>query len=182
LRAKESPFVIGLREISPSGLHKDWDLGGDFARAVLVDTEADGDSAHLRAGADLTRSGVEVLARGRIAGEVTMVCSRCAGDAHVVLDGPFEVLFLPRDADAPAGDEAQAGEEPDVAVYDDDAIDLEETLREEILVALPFAPVCRESCMGLCPTCGKDLNEGPCNCQSEPRDERLGALRNLKID
>jgi uncharacterized protein len=178
MRAKESPFVVRLREIPPSGLHRDWDLSGDFARATLADTEADAESARLGASADLTLAGVEVLARGRVGGDLTLVCSRCAGPAAVTLESDFEILFLPRDADAPAADE----EGPDLAVYDDEAIDLEETLREELLVALPYAPLCAESCKGLCPNCGKDLNEGPCGCPELPRDERLAALRNVKID
>src|SRR5262249_24606416 len=165
------------------GLHRDWDLSGDFARATLVDTEAEAESVKLKASADLTRAGIEVLARGTVAGDVTMVCSRCAGPAHVVLDAPFEGLFLPRDADAPPPDEENPQDELDVAIYDNDEIDLEDTLREELLVALPYAPLCSETCKGLCPTCGKDLNEGPCACpEPAARDERLGALRHIKID
>jgi DUF177 domain-containing protein len=178
LRAKVSPFVIGLREIPPSGLHRDFDLSGDFARATFVDTEVDAESARVAASAELARTGTEVLVRGKIAGEASMVCSRCAGPAKVVLDGTFEVLFLPRDADAPKTDD---GEAVDVSVYENDEIDLEETIREELLVALPYAPLCAEDCKGLCPTCGKDLNEGPCACP-EPRDERLAALRDIKVD
>ncbi len=180
LRAKGSAFAVELGEIPPSGLHRAYDLSGAFARAALIDTEAEAEGAHLSAGVDLTRSGIEVYARGRIVGELTMVCSRCAGAAHVTLSELFEVLFLPRDADVP---QTEAGaEELDVAVYDDDVIDLEETLREELLVALPYAPLCAETCKGLCPNCGKDLNEGPCSCPEQPRDVRLAALRNLKID
>ena len=182
MRAKDSPFVIGLREIPSSGLHRSWDLSGEFARATLADTEAQAEGAHLQAGADLTRAALEVLARGKITGDVTMVCSRCAGEAHVVLDAPFEVLFLPRDADAPAEPDDVAAEQPDVALYDDDQIDLEETLREELLVALPLAPLCAETCKGLCPNCGQDLNVGSCTCPTEPQDVRLAALRNIKID
>lgn len=57
-------------------------------------------------------------------------------------------------------------------------IDLTEPLREEFLLALPHFVECRPDCKGLCPTCGADLNEGPCRC-AKPADPRWNALRAL---
>lgn len=57
-------------------------------------------------------------------------------------------------------------------------IDLSEPLREEVLLALPRFVECRPDCKGLCPTCGADLNEGPCGCGAAP-DPRWDALRAL---
>lgn len=173
-----------LREIPTSGLQRTYDLSGDFARSALADTEASPESAHLAADLTLFKSGVEVIARGSVGGELDMVCSRCVGPARVTIAAPFEILFLPRDADVPEADtEDLEADEPDVIAYDDEQIDLEETLREELLLALPYAPLCSEACKGLCPTCGKDLNEGPCDCPDtdDKTDERLASLKNLKI-
>ncbi len=183
MRHKDSPYVVSLREIPPSGLQREFDLSGEFARAALADTEADVDTAKLRADGTLYKSGVEVLARGRVDGEVTLVCSRCVGPAKVTVAAPFEVLYLPRDADVPAEEEELTGEEPDVVPYDDEQLDLEETLREEVVLALPYAPLCSEACKGLCPNCGKDLNQGPCGCpDNDPlADDRFASLRNLKV-
>jgi uncharacterized protein len=184
LRAKDSPYVVSLREIPSSGLQRRYDLSGDFARSALADTEASPESAHLAADLTLYKSGVEVVARGRVDGELDMVCSRCVGPARVTIAAPFEILFLPRDADVPEPDEDELdAEAPDVVAYDDEQIDLEETLREELLLALPYAPLCSEGCKGLCPTCGKDLNDGPCDCHNDehPTDERLASLKNLKL-
>jgi len=184
LRAKDSPYVVHLREIPASGLPRKYDLGGDFARSVLADTEASPETAHLAADLILYKSGVEVVARGRVDGELGMVCSRCVGPARVTISAPFEILFLPRDADVPEPDEEDLeADEPDVIAYDDEQIDIEETLREELLLALPYAPLCSEACKGLCPTCGKDLNEGPCDCPDTDHttDERLASLKNLKL-
>ncbi len=57
-------------------------------------------------------------------------------------------------------------------------IDLREALREELLLALPQFVECRPDCQGLCPTCGANLNEGPCACGKAP-DPRWDALRAL---
>ena len=53
-------------------------------------------------------------------------------------------------------------------------------LREQFVLAVPFAPLCREDCKGLCPQCGIDLNTGTCACE-KPVDPRLAALKGLKI-
>jgi uncharacterized protein len=52
-------------------------------------------------------------------------------------------------------------------------------IREELILAVPEYVLCREECRGLCPRCGKDLNEGPCACRPEP-DPRWAALEALK--
>jgi uncharacterized protein len=57
-------------------------------------------------------------------------------------------------------------------------IDLRQALREEVLLALPQFVECRPDCKGLCPTCGANLNEGPCGCGKAP-DPRWDALRVL---
>ena len=57
-------------------------------------------------------------------------------------------------------------------------LDLREAIRQNLLLALPMQPLCKETCAGLCPQCGKNLNEGSCNCQP-PIDERLSALADL---
>jgi len=187
LRNRDSPYVVGLRDIPPEGLERRFDLSGDFARAALTDTEATVDDAKISAVLELQKTGVEVLARGHIASEVTLVCSRCAGPARVALTSPVEVLFLPRDADPPEAADSpdlMAEDAPDIVAYEGQEIDLEETLREEVLLSLPYAPLCREDCKGLCGTCGKDLNEGPCDCGEAEKDQKPGkfaSLRNLKI-
>ncbi len=57
-----------------------------------------------------------------------------------------------------------------------DQVDLELVSREAILLDLPLAPLCREDCAGLCPTCGIDLNEGACDCAPSTADPRWSAL------
>ncbi len=63
--------------------------------------------------------------------------------------------------------------------YQGEEVDLEPLLREQILLAVPFAPLCSESCRGLCPVCGIDRNTGTCTCEAVPPDPRWSALKNL---
>ncbi len=61
-----------------------------------------------------------------------------------------------------------------------DTIDLTPLAREAILLDLPLAPVCTADCQGLCPTCGADLNGGPCDCAPVSGDPRWAALDVLR--
>jgi len=54
-----------------------------------------------------------------------------------------------------------------VRLSSDEIIDLTEGVREEIMLNLPLKNLCSEDCKGLCPRCGKDLNEGPCGCEAD---------------
>ncbi len=61
----------------------------------------------------------------------------------------------------------------------DSKLDLDVLVREDILLELPTKFLCRSDCKGICPTCGKNLNEGPCGCKNEQGDERFEILKNL---
>ena len=52
----------------------------------------------------------------------------------------------------------------------DSVVDLTEEVREAMILTFPGYPICRESCKGLCPKCGKNLNDGPCGCRAESED------------
>ncbi|MFU0833073.1 MAG: DUF177 domain-containing protein [Oscillospiraceae bacterium] len=61
----------------------------------------------------------------------------------------------------------------------DEKLDLDKLMREDILLELPSKFLCREDCKGICPTCGKNLNEGPCGCKKHTTDPRLEVLEKL---
>jgi uncharacterized protein len=68
----------------------------------------------------------------------------------------------------------------DVFPYDGERVDLEPLFREQFVLAVPFAPLCAETCKGLCPQCGIDRNAASCACEA-PVDPRLAALKGLKL-
>ena len=107
--------------------------------------------------------GRELLVRGTLAQDFDAVCSRCGGDFD------FTVTVL---------DFTVSVEIDDKTEY----VDLTDEVRQSIILALPTYPVCRPECLGVCPSCGKNLNEGPCGCTHDEKDDRWGALDGLKID
>ena len=67
----------------------------------------------------------------------------------------------------------------DFIVVSGNQLDLDGLATSDILLELPSVVYCREDCKGLCPTCGKNLNEGACNCQTHQIDPRLEVLKQL---
>ena len=110
---------------------------------------------------------------GRLEGEVTIPCRRCLADATVHVSDESHVIF------AEAG--SDESEDPDVYVLDErsNQIDLRPVVREQWMLNVPAYAVCRDECKGICPKCGKDLNEGSCDCP-ESRDSRWDALRRVQ--
>ena len=121
----------------------------------------------------------EVRVRGEVKGTIDGECDRCLEAASFPIDSSFDLFYRPAET-APANEEVRIDEgESEIAFYDGDGLDLEEVLREHILLTLPMQRVCSEACKGICPQCGQNLNKGTCDCRVELVDERWSALKNL---
>ena len=120
---------------------------------------------------------VSVIGRFRADGQVA--CSRCLETAPWTVDEHFSVEYQ-RASSAPMDDELNLDEnELDVAFLEGEELDLMELAVEQILLALPMRILCNESCAGLCPTCGVNLNQTEgCECPPEV-DPRWHALAGL---
>jgi len=168
-------------------------LKGLPMRDALGAPEGDPEAGHGAAELDLYVDGSHVFAAGTFRGEVTVACSRCVEPVRIPIEEKLRVTFMPRHELPADDDEAGAGEgegvdegaevveeDLDLFPYDGEAIDLEPLFREQFVLAVPFAPLCREDCKGLCPQCGTDRNTGTCSCEP-PIDPRLAALKGLKL-
>lgn len=125
------------------------------------------------------RAGQELFFHGHITGRVAGQCGRCLEEYEFVLEKDFSVVLVPKRV-LPA--DAQLNEEDlDLSFYEGEQVDLSPLVQEQILLALPTRPLCRESCKGLCSQCGVDLNTQTCACTPTVEDPRLAVLRNLKV-
>lgn len=98
---------------------------------------------------------------------VLLSCSRCLKDVE------YELLF---DIDEIY---TNTGNEEEAETFNGSIIELSSVVRRSILFSLPMKVVCREDCKGLCPVCGKDLNEGECNCDTSYINPKFESLRSL---
>ena len=163
-----------------------FDIRSLESHAVVVDAELPASDPIWEAGDPKPATAVHVTGRlsvagpgryywhGRIEGRVVLDCSRCLAEARADVSDEAHLIF------AEAGDEET--DDPDVYRLDPKAaeIDLRPAIREEWLLAAPSYALCREACKGLCPRCGKDLNDGPCDCEEQNTDPRWDALKQLK--
>jgi uncharacterized protein len=112
--------------------------------------------------------GLEVA--GHVSGDWEGECRRCLRPVGGALTTDVRELYRPR-ADGEADDDDE-----ETYPLGGDHLDLAPLARDALLLALPLAPLCREDCAGLCPTCGQDLAEGACDCASSVVDPRWAAL------
>ena len=174
-------MTVLLREIPASGLRVGFDLSHGWAAESLAGSLVDVSCATLRAEVVLLRSHHDVIVQGKIFGGFDVPCARCTAAAAFALDLPFALTFVPTGEDR--DDDLELSEEDlDVVPYTDEEIKLSDVFREQILLSLPIAHLCREDCKGLCPVCGKDRNESPCGCSSESKGGRFAVLKDLKLD
>jgi uncharacterized protein len=109
-----------------------------------------------------------IVVRGTIEAPWTAECSRCLKPAQGTIRVAVDELFEP---------EPVPGE---TYPLEPEAIDLEPLVRDAIVLELPTAPLCRDDCAGLCPSCGADHNEVDCDCTFDDIDPRWAALRSLE--
>ncbi len=117
---------------------------------------------------------------GRLQGSAVMTCGRCLDEITEDISHPFAYDCLPDEAIAEEKEELTA-DILDICYYTGGEIDITALVHEQVALALPMRPLCREECKGLCPECGANLNKGECGCRKESVDLRLAALKNLKI-
>lgn len=127
------------------------------------------------------RAGMELFFQGHIAGAVVGHCARCLEEYPFTIAKDFSVVLVPRGEDLPGG-AGLAADELDLSVYDGDLVDLTPVVREQIILALPTRPLCRDACRGLCATCGTNLNVERCRCPAAGVDPRLAVLRTAKVE
>jgi uncharacterized protein len=126
----------------------------------------------------------EVLVRGSGEAQLNLCCSRCLEVAPCEEELSFDLLFAPRakEPKVRAGEILLRTEELDTDFYDGEEIDLDRISAEQLVLALPAYPLCKDDCKGLCPICGKNRNEEACACQPEQTiDPRLAKLANIRL-
>jgi uncharacterized protein len=130
----------------------------------------------------LTRTNRGLLIRGRVATAIEQTCSRCLREIEWPVELEFDEEALPS-LDLATGRPVDTTDEPDaLRLTDHHELDLEEEVRDGILLAEPIAPLCRKDCPGLCIVCGQELASGPHDHPDEEIDPRLEALGELIDD
>jgi uncharacterized protein len=165
------PFVVNVADlVKRPGARRRERVEGRLAEPVkVVDTEVRRE-VPVVVGTLLEWVSDGLLATGVAEGAWEAPCRRCLKHAEGDLRVDFQELF---EASPREGESYRLGH---------DSIDLEPLAREALTLELPLAPLCRQDCRGLCPTCGADLNLGDCDCPPVGADPRWAALDVLRIE
>lgn len=125
--------------------------------------------------------GKEVVLRGKLHAKVEVVCGRCLKPVELPITAEFNERFVRAVSWAAEEQHELQTEDLNIAVFDGEGIELDDLVREELLLAVPVNVLCREDCKGLCPSCGIDRNLSSCQCDSSNVDSRWQALKELQM-
>lgn len=130
----------------------------------------------------MLRTNRGILVEGRLSGAAVVECSRCLRPVALPVTIELEEEFQPT-VDVVRGTYLPVEEEDAALLIDEHHIlDIGEVVRQAVLLEIPMQVLCRPDCAGLCQTCGKDLNEGPCDCLPADIDPRWQQLSDLLED
>lgn len=164
---------VDFRQIEPEGSElsfsesaEDLDLtaeGIEFPEPIEVDVT-------------VNKTGDEIIVQGRLSTMAGMDCSRCLERFEMPVSSKLQFVIQLLEINAP-----QDSDDEDFVILPKTTqeYDLSGRVREAIMLELPLKSLCKESCIGLCPMCGTNLNESKCDCTPDKTDERWESLRQL---
>ncbi len=143
---------------------------------------------------DLTNVEGLVAVTGVLEGTLVRECVRCLKEYEDPLAFSVRAAFIPEPKSAPrhpkrvdprkvreeAVEAELEGEPDDQYQYQGNQLELAPMLREHVILSAPMQPLCSDDCLGLCARCGKNLNEGPCQCAAEPPIPTFRVVQGMK--
>ena len=114
------------------------------------------------------------------------LCSRCSVAFPLQLVVPIHLLLAPlydQMSEGPSSGDAEVElvkEDLEFSFYEGNYFNLGHLIREQVILAMPLQPLCKEDCKGLCPKCGADMNLDPCGCKETQTDPRFSLLKEFK--
>lgn len=179
--------VLHVTDIPEEGLRLACELQAE--ELVLAPTDGRFPSG-LSLEVEFTRGDRGIRAAGVLSAVCVRQCVRCLKEYEDALSLPFAVEYRHEEKPArgplrPAGGKSPRAahvavvepDEDDVYPYGGESLELTEMLREQVILAAPMQPLCREDCPGLCAVCGQDLSEGACGCPEQREDSPFATQR-----
>lgn len=156
-------------------------IGSRWHYRVSEIIDINGANSLLQGEVELMRIDRSLLAKCRLHTEIEFTCSRCLGLFRSPLTLNIEEEYFPT-TNVVTGTSIPLPDEPGCFTIDENNIlDLTESVRQYMLLTTPMKPLCDEDCAGLCPSCGCNLNQEPCNCPPKPADPRWSELSKLVL-
>jgi uncharacterized protein len=132
---------ININKIPLEGIVLDEEIA---TRALDLETDIVKFNGPIKIRAQVSKITNAVTVNLSLNGSLRLICSRCLNDFEISLNKNLRLNYL--------------------ASKSEPVIDLDPDIRQEIILDYPMKPLCKPNCQGLCPKCGKNMNEGECNC------------------
>ena len=117
----------------------------------------------------VSNNGQSLILRASCSGTMRTQCARCLCDIDVPFDFDIEEQLVQNDGGEVASD-------TDIILFDGYTFEIDDIVYDNFLMNINGSYLCGEDCNGLCPTCGKNLNEGNCDCDNTDVDPRWASL------
>ena len=178
-----APFVLDTRELgrrpgSQRGLVRTVPAPTELGIEVLRVPEGSPVELDLRLEAVMEG----VLVTGTAHAELEGECVRCLEPISDQIEARFQELYVYHDHHARAAEHDDRDLDDEASRLEDDLLDLEPLLRDAVVLALPFQPLCEDDCPGLCAECGARLADDPDHTHHAPIDPRWAGLAGLAQD
>ncbi len=130
----------------------------------------------------LKKLGIEVKLEGFLKGVITLECDRCLALYDFPIEHKFNIDIKPLASLNLEEEKELSEEEMEVSFYENSWISFYDLLKEEIFLNLPYKNLCNPDCKGICPICGANLNENPCNCKGYKKESPFSILKNIFLN
>jgi len=173
---------INVSKIPEGGMNLRFEKDGAwFLERLQGDGECDYVAREISVACTASRLKETVFIEGTVEATLEVPCCRCLEMTLLPIKSSFKYTFAPSPAQEEQEERELTAEDLDFAYYVEDTIDLDSLIFEQIMLQIPIKSVCAETCKGLCPHCGINLNTASCQCRVEKTDERLAALKAFRI-
>lgn len=169
-------MFIGLRELQLQTVRFDVDIPPgeiDFDAKLTQNS-----TLHAEGSAQLISQSLgEIRVNGDLKVSMQATCDRCLEPASFPVASDFDLVYMPSAGAAKGGEDEVDKAAVEVGYYEGSGLELNDILREVVLLALPMQLVCSEECKGICPICGQNRNQQECGCHLEAVDDRWSKLK-----
>ncbi|MGI8918478.1 MAG: YceD family protein [Pyrinomonadaceae bacterium] len=125
------------------------------------------------------QSDSKVTVKGEAAAELQLECDRCLKPLSVPVFSSFEVGYVTPDTYQADSAAELLDEDLSLSVFNGEVLDIDELVREQLLLELPAQILCQQECKGLCQECGGDRNDADCKCEDAQIDPRWAGLKEI---
>jgi uncharacterized protein len=168
---------IRLSGIPPQGVAVSSPVPLGQLALAQEDWSADGP---IRVDMVVTRDRELIMVDGTVAAVLRFRCSRCLETCSRPLQAAVHLALAPAGSEPPESRHQLNATDLEQLFYQDGGLETDDVVREQLLLSIPMQVVCRPECRGLCPACGRNLNEGPCGCPAPPSTPWVEQLKRFR--